>query len=200
MSDGIRIVVVNGSVRPGNYTGKACALVVADLRARGDVTVDVVDPAALPLAAPGSAPTAASRELQALVKAATGVVLATPEYHGSFSSVLKLVIENLGFPSALAGKPVALLGVAAGGIGAIKSLEHLRSVCSHVGATVLPLAISVANVQAVFDADGRCKDPGIEKLVRGVGVGLVDHIRQTVCPRLTLERLLREGSAAAAAP
>ena len=37
---------------------------------------------------------------------------------------MKLVIENLGFPSVLAGKPVALLGMAAGAIGAIKSLEH----------------------------------------------------------------------------
>jgi NAD(P)H-dependent FMN reductase len=35
-------------------------------------------------------------------KVAAAIVLATPEYHGSFSSVLKLVIENLGFPSALA--------------------------------------------------------------------------------------------------
>ena len=65
------------------------------------------------------------------MKSATGVILATPEYHGSFAAVMKLVIENLGFPSLLAGKPVALLGVAAGQIGAIKSLEQLRSVCSH---------------------------------------------------------------------
>ena len=41
--------------------------------------------------------------------ATDSVVLATPEYHGSFSSVMKLVIENLGFPSALQGKPVALM-------------------------------------------------------------------------------------------
>ena len=60
----------------------------------------------------------------------------------------KLVIENLGFPSVLAGKPVALVGVAAGRIGAIKSLEQLRGVCSHVGALVLPGAVSVAGVRA----------------------------------------------------
>ena len=48
------------------------------------------------------------------------------------------MIENMGFPSVLAGKPVSLLGVAAGRIGAIKSLESLRGVCSHIGAIVLP--------------------------------------------------------------
>ena len=58
-----------------------------------------------------------------MIRRSTGVVLATPEYHGSFSSVMKLMIENLGFPSVLAGKSVALLGVAGGSIGAIKSLE-----------------------------------------------------------------------------
>lgn len=198
VADGVRILVINGSVRPGNYTGKAAALVVDELRTR-DIEVELVDPSSLTLAAPGAAPTPDSKALQAKVQAATGVVLATPEYHGSFSSVIKLVIENLGFPSGLAGKPVALLGVAAGGIGAIKSLEHLRGVCSHVGAIVLPLPISVANVQKVFDEAGNCSDPAIEKLVRNVGVSLFDYIRQNLCPRVTLEKLLREGPAAAAA-
>ncbi len=32
---------------------------------------------------------------------------------------MKLVIENLGHPSVLSGKPVALLGVASGAIGAV---------------------------------------------------------------------------------
>ena len=41
------------------------------------------------------------------------LVLSTPEYHVSFSSVIKLVLENLGFPSVLSGKPIVLLGVAA---------------------------------------------------------------------------------------
>jgi len=71
---------------------------------------------------------------------------------------MKLVIENLGFPSVLAGKPVALLGVAAGTIGAIKSLEHLRGVVSHVGGHALPLPISIANVQKVFDREGHIVD------------------------------------------
>ncbi len=33
-------------------------------------------------------------------------ILATPEYHGSFSSMLQPRIENLGLPSAKAGKSV----------------------------------------------------------------------------------------------
>lgn len=195
--DRIRIVVINGSVRPGNYTSFASSLVVDELNKQPGVITEVIDPATLQLPLPGTDSKAeGTKALQQKVAAATGVVLATPEYHGSFSSVMKLVIENLGFPSVLAGKPVALLGVAAGSIGAIKSLEHLRGVVSHIGGIVLPLPISVANVQRVFDPSGRCLDPAIEKLIRGVGLHLLDYIRQSVCPRFTLERLLREGAAA----
>ena len=128
------------------------------------------------------------------VSRATGVILATPEYHGTFSSVIKLVIENLGFPSVLASKPVALLGVAAGQIGAIKAIEGLASVCTHVGALVLPGAVSVANVQSVFDAEGRCLDPGVEKRIRSVAVNLIDYIHGAICPRIAMEAMARGGS------
>ncbi len=43
--------------------------------------------------------TADAQRLQESVSRATGIILSTPEYHGSFSSTIKLVIENLGFPS-----------------------------------------------------------------------------------------------------
>ncbi len=188
----ISIVVVQGSVRSDNYTAKATALVVDELQKHPEVAVELVDPATLPLPFPGTGSSAAAEELQAKVSAAAGVVLATPEYHGSFSSVMKLVIENLGFPSVLAGKPVSLLGVAAGVIGAIKSLEHLRSVCSHIGSIVLPGPVSVANVQKVFDSDGRCLDEETEKRVRGVATTLVHYIHDNICPRVALERMVRE--------
>ena len=193
-ADGIHIVVINGSVRPGNYTGMASALVVHEFKKHPKVSVEVIDPAALHLPFPGTHPNAEGTQLlQGKVIEATGVVLATPEYHGSFSSVMKLVIENLGFPSVLAGKPVALLGVAAGSIGAIKSLEHLRGVVSHIGALALPLPVSIANVQRVFDANGRCRGPAVEKLIRSVATNLLNYVHQNLCPRIALERLLREG-------
>src|SRR6266852_7902243 len=152
-SAGIRIVVINGSVRPGNYTSMASTLVVDELEKDPEVTVHLINPEDYHLPFPGANHAEGTKRLQEEVKNATAVVLATPEYHGSFSSVMKLVIENLGFPSVLAGKPVALLGVAAGTIGAITSLEHLRGVVSHIGAIALPMPASVSDVQKVFDAN-----------------------------------------------
>lgn len=193
----IRIAILKGSVRPGNYTSMAADLVVDELWKHPKVTVDLVDPAVLDLPFPGQGRKSVdTQKLQEIVKGATGVILVTPEYHGSFSSVMKLVIENLGFPSALEGKPVALLGVAAGTIGAIKSLEHLRGVVSHVGGIVLPLPVSIANVQKVFDQSGRAQDPTAERMVRQVATNLLGYIEKNLCPAITLERLLRESAAA----
>jgi chromate reductase, NAD(P)H dehydrogenase (quinone) len=197
-SAGIRIVVINGSVRPGNHTSMASALVVDELRKDAKVSVHVINPADYHLPFPGTDPHAeGTKRLQQEVKDATAVILATPEYHGSFSSVMKLVIENLGFPSVLAGKPVGLLGVAAGSIGAIKSLEQLRSVCSHIGAIVLPSPVSVPNVRKVFDSSGRPLDPLVDKLIRTLATNVMNYIHQNICPSVTLNRLLRNGAAAA---
>lgn len=192
-NQGIRIVTVAGSVRPGSFTSKALNLVIDEAKGLPSVEVDAIEVASLDLDLPGAGPSRDAERIQNLVSQATGLVLATPEYHGSYSSVIKMVIENLGFPSVMSGKPIALLGVAAGQIGAIKALEHLRSVCSHVGGIVLPGPVSVAGVQQLFDDEGRCLDEAIEKRIRGLARGLVDYIQENLCPRMALEEMTRRG-------
>ncbi|GIU77154.1 MAG: FMN reductase [Bryobacteraceae bacterium] len=193
----IRIVILVGSVRPGNYTSMAAAIVADELAKDPNVEVKVVHPEHYRLALPGMpAPDSRAAELRQLVAGAAAVVIATPEYHGSFSAAIKLVIENLGFPSVLSGKPVALLGVAAGSIGAIKSIEALRGVVSHIGALPLPMPVSLAHVQKLFGEDGTVRDAAAEKLLRQLAQSVLDYLRRHVCPAFTLEKLLRESQAA----
>jgi hypothetical protein len=72
-------------------------------------------------------------------------------------------------------------------------------VCSHIGAIVLPLPVSVANVQKVFDSSGQSLDPSVEKLIRSTATNVMNYVRQNICPSVTLERLLRGGVATAGA-
>ena len=100
--NGVRIVSILGTSRPGNFTAKALSLVNDELLEAG-VDVTTIDPARVELSFPGHPATDGAKEVQDAVESATGVIIATPEYHGSFASALKLIIENLGFPSKLSG-------------------------------------------------------------------------------------------------
>lgn len=191
----LRIVALLGSMRPDNYTRRVLDVVIDELNKDERVSCELVDPSELNLPFPGQDTSGSdAKAMQALVGEADGVVIATPEYHGSFSSVTKLIIENLGFPSVLAGKPVTLVGAAAGAIGAIKSLESLRGVVSHVGSIVLPGAVSVARVRTVFDESG-ITDERVEKQLRGAARGLIHYLERHVCPRMALEAMVRERAA-----
>lgn len=188
----IRIAAIIGSVRPDNYTARAVAIVAEEFAQRHpEVVFDIIDPRHLDLPGPAS-DSVDARAMQQILGEATGVILSTPEYHGSYSSAIKLVIENMGFPSALSGKPVAMLGVAAGRIGAIKALEHLSSVVTHVGGHVLPGFVSIAGVQDLFDDEGRCTDASTEKRLRSLAGNLMEYTHEYLCPRQCMEAVVRD--------
>jgi len=190
----ITLVTILGSAHSLSTTRSALAIAQQELRKMQDVAVVNIEPAGLNLNFPGMEDSSFDREwLQETVSKADGVILATPEYHGSFSSLLKLVIENLGYPSALNGKPVSLIGVAGGRYGAIKSLKHLRSVCSHVGALVLPGGVSIAKAHSVFDKHGKCLEHFIEENLRQLAVRLVVFIRERKCTPASIEEMARKG-------
>lgn len=188
-----RIVCISGTSRPENFTHRALAIVVDELQKIG-LDTQVFDARDLSLSFPGYPETPDATRLREAVQGAAAVVLASPEYHGSFCAMAKLIIENLGFPSALSGKPIALVGVAAGRIGAIKSLEQLKGVCSHVGAIVVPGAVSIAGVQGAFDRSGQAVDASTEKALRGLSTSLSSFLTNYVCPKHILEEAVRTGA------
>ncbi|HIE61526.1 MAG TPA: NADPH-dependent oxidoreductase [Microbacterium sp.] len=106
------VVSISGTSRPDNFTSMALAVVNDELEVRG-LSPTVFDARDLSLAFPGQPPTEDSQRLRAAIEGCSAVVLATPEYHGSLCAMTKLIIENLGLPSVLSGKPVALVSVAA---------------------------------------------------------------------------------------
>ena len=52
------------------------------------------------------------------LRESNGIILGTPEYHGSFSGVLKNAIDLMGFKE-FEGKILGLVGVSGGALGAI---------------------------------------------------------------------------------
>jgi NAD(P)H-dependent FMN reductase len=102
------------------------------------------------------------------VSQAGGIILGTPEYHGSFSGVLKNALDLMGF-NEVEGKMIGLVGVSAGALGTVDALNSLRTIGRALHAWVVPEQASIPEAWKVFDESGTLKDRALEKRVKEVG-------------------------------
>jgi len=56
---------------------------------------------------------------------------------------------------------------------------------------VVPGAVSVAGVHKGFDDQGRCTDPDVEAMLRGVAPALLTFLKDYICPKHILEEMVR---------
>jgi NAD(P)H-dependent FMN reductase len=129
------------------------------------------------------------QRLRSDVKAADGIILATPEYHGSFSGVLKNAIDLMGFEE-FEGKMLGLVGVSGGRMGAFDALNTLRSVGRALHAWVLPEQVSIPEAWSVFNSEGRISDRKLEQRLSETGAKVARFARVHKCA--TAEQFLQE--------
>lgn len=89
------------------------------------------------------------------------LIWGTPEYHGSYSGVLKNAIDLIG-RKEIENKLIGLIGVAGGNVGATNSLNGMRLVARHLRAWVVPHHVSIPSVSSKFDLEGNCIDENIK--------------------------------------
>lgn len=168
----LRVVAINGSLRPGGFTGKALRIALDGARERGAETrlINLAD-YDLPLC--NGSKDAASygpdvARLRQEISAATGIILGTPEYHGSYSGVLKNALDLCGFQE-FEGKMVGLLAVSGGSMGATNALSGLRVVGRSLHAWVVPHEASIPQAWRQFDDKDNLKDGQMAERVRELG-------------------------------
>lgn len=113
-----------------------------------------------------------AEKLLCAVRSADGLLWATPEYHGSYSGALKNALD-LASIQDYDGKVVALLGVAAGQIGAIQALSHLRGIARQLHMWAIPSQLSIARSYAAFDEAGQLKDEKLAASLQKMSAELV---------------------------
>lgn len=117
------------------------------------------------------------KELVELSLRAEGFIFACPEYNYSLAPALKNAIDWLSREPDLRpfyGKPAAVLG-AAGGMGSVRSQNHLRQVCVYLNLLLLDKPEVFANAfSKEFDADGNVADAALEDNVKKLMASLVD--------------------------
>jgi chromate reductase len=113
------------------------------------------------------------------IGAADALVVATPEYNGSVTGVLKNAIDWASRPrgaSSLDGKPVAVLSVSPSPRGAQWAREDLVRILAVAGAKPLEESVGVATVHDVLDG-GRIVDHDVRRALSDL-VGALVGIEQ----------------------
>jgi len=171
------IALINSSVQKRNYTGFVLNIVKKELLEQKFEIIEInLKDFTLPF--PGEEiGNDNANKLRDLLKSADAYIVGCPEYNGSFTSKLKLMIENSGFPSMMKGKPIGLVGLASGILGATKSLEQMRTVFSHIGGFVLPRVVSIAEVEKKFDDAGNCISAKMEKDIKLASINLINFLK-----------------------
>lgn len=175
----MHVVGLCGSLRGReSFTRRLLVHVMAVVAETGAET-DTLDLAALDLPmckGPHDTPDNAwTLALRRRVNAAQGIVLATPEYHNSYSGALKNALDLLD-AAQLQRKTFGLLGIAGGAQGAGNALGHLRIVVRGVGGYCIPQQINLPSVYRYFDGE-RLTDEGTAHRIRAFADALVQHVR-----------------------
>lgn len=118
--------------------------------------------------------------LQEKVKAADGLLLVTPEYHGSVSGVLKNSLDLLGFEE-LTGKVVGMVSIL-GGQSNSNALNDLRVILRWVHAWVIPEQVAIAQAWQAFTPDGHLTDKKLDERLDKLIHSLITHTQKLRCP------------------
>ena len=106
MSDSLRFLIFNGTMRKGQYTEQVTKFVRGVAEKRKDASFEVIDPRKLGLKFDDEGQAASPLSLTRKVAAADGYIIVTPEYNHGYPGSLKYVLElNL---KQYIHKPVAL--------------------------------------------------------------------------------------------
>ena len=114
------------------------------------------------------------------IRTSDGIILGSPEIHGSFSGVLKNALD-LTDVDDFEGKMVGLVGVAGGRMGAVETLSHLRTVGRSLHAWVVPNQVSLGNSGEAFDFQGNPVDREVGMRLESVGKQVAHFARLHKC-------------------
>jgi chromate reductase, NAD(P)H dehydrogenase (quinone) len=180
-----RALVFAASTRKDSLNRKLARAAAEELAGRGlEVTFADLKDYPMPLydgdLEAGSGLPEKAREFRKLIEANDVLVIASPEYNGSFPALLKNVLDWTSRPAgpedrpaaAYRGKTAALLSTSPGPGGGRRGLRHLRELLEMIGVNVLPVDVVAPKGFAAFDAEGRLARPEDIAAVAAVGEAL----------------------------
>lgn len=188
MSQSPKILAFAGSTREASFNKKLLHVAATGARDAG-AEVTIIDLRDFPmplydgdLEANEGLPEPVQR-LKALFMEHQGLLIASPEYNGGMSAVLKNTIdwvsraaEGEGALVAYKDKVAGLVATSPGRLGGLRGLAHVRQILCNIGVLVLPQQHALGGAGDAFDDDGMLKDSGQQAMVTGIGARLAHTI------------------------
>lgn len=178
----MNVLGISGSLRKDSFNTKA--LEVAKQVVPKDVTLSVADIASIP---PynndvflDGLPDSVVR-FRTAIGTADALLIATPEYNFSTSGVLKNAIDWASRPpdQPFDGKPIALLGAAAGAMGTSRAQYHLRQIFVFLNGHILNKPeVTISGAQNVFTDTAELADPSTREKIETLLIALVAWTKQ----------------------
>lgn len=191
------ILGIGGTTRAGSVTERALALSLRAAAAEGAETAIIAGPdLILPMYSPGEVErTPQARRLVDALRECSGLIIASPSYHGSVSGLVKNAldyIEDLRKERRvyLDGVAVGLISCAGGWQGAGQTLAALRSIVHALRGWPTPLGAALNTSIPLFEENGECLDLSSKFQLETVGRQVVEFCRM----RSAIERATRNNA------
>ncbi len=175
-SDAPLIVGIGGAPSIGSSTEQAVALALAEARSLGARTKLIGGEllSQLPIfLTPNSDTSPEAQELIDAIRAADGLIIASPGYHGSVSGMVKNAIDYVEKTAKdarpyLTDLPVGLIALAGGHQAAVSTLAMLRTIVHALRGWPTPFGAAICTSGRIFD-NGACTVPEVQAQISQVG-------------------------------
>ncbi len=175
----MKVVALVGSTRKNSTTRKAVDIVTSEIK-KHDIEVDIIHFADVKLPIyegdldKEHYPTEVKQFIEKMAEA-DGVILASPEYHGSVSGVLKNALDYVG-AREMSGKIAAIVCTAGSKLGAANTVNTLHQICRNLHAWALPQSPSIPASYEAFEPDGSLKDDNLQGRLEALGGSLAEEL------------------------
>ncbi|XOB98726.1 NADPH-dependent FMN reductase [Deinococcota bacterium DY0809b] len=115
---------------------------------------------------------AAVARLQETAAAAGAFIIASPEYHGGMSGVIKNAIDHLA-GRHFRGKAAGIVAVAGGRVAPVSTALMLRAVLRQLGAYTIPQQVLLPEAEKLFDGAGNLADAELARRLEDLGAEVV---------------------------
>ncbi|MEM6768594.1 MAG: NADPH-dependent FMN reductase [Bacteroidota bacterium] len=163
----MKIAIILGSVREERKTHLICYYVAEQLSNIPGISLQLIDLAnvKLPILTQRwqqqSEPDTSLVDTGLILQEADGIIFASPEYHGSYTGVLKNAIDH--YWGEFKRKPIGVISVGAGKMAGINGSMQLQHLILSIGAYAMPYKLLVPFIKDAFDEQGQ---PKSEELVK----------------------------------